>query len=57
MKLPGIRLHGYQIMDRNLHSITKYTNDEKTHAAINKKNFKRLGHINDQLNELVLAKS
>ena len=43
-------------MDPSRHSITKYTNDKKTHAAINKKMFKRLGHINNQLYEVEFAK-
>ena len=48
--------YGYQNIDRSRHSITKYTIDERTHAAINKM-FKRLGHINDQQYEVELAKS
>ena len=32
-------------------------NDEKTHAAINNKVFKRLGHINNCLYEVKLVKS
>ena len=43
-------------MDYSRHSIAKYTNDKKTQAAINNKTFKRLGHFNDQLYELKLAK-
>ena len=33
-----------------------YKNDEKTHAAINKKTFKRLGHFEYQLYEVDVAK-
>ena len=44
-------------MDHSPHSITKFTIDEKTHAAVTSKMFKRLGHINDQLYEVNLAKS
>ena len=44
-------------MDRSRHSITKYTNHKKTPAAIHKKLFKRLGHINDQLHKVELTKS
>ena len=40
--------YGYQIMDRSRHSITKYTNDEKTHTAINNKIFKKTRHVNEQ---------
>ena len=47
----------YQFMGRNRHSIPNFTNDEKTHAAINNKMFKRFGHINDQNDEEDLAKS
>ena len=49
--------YDYQIMDRSRHSPTRYTNDKKTHAAINNKMFKRLGYINDQLYEVEIAKS
>ena len=31
-------------------------NDEKTHAVINRRMFKKLGHIKDQLQEAQLAK-
>ena len=47
--------HGYQITDGNSHSFTKYTNDKKTHAAINKKKFKRLEHKNDHYHEIELV--
>ena len=57
MKFLASSSYGYQIMDRNRHSITKYTNDEKTHAAINNKMFRRLGYISDQLYEVEFAKS
>ena len=49
--------YGYQITDRNRHTVTKYLSDEKTHGAINTKVFKRLDHINDQLYEKDLAKA
>ena len=55
MKLLANSLYGYQIKDRSRHSVTRYMKDEKTHAAINNK--MRLGHINDQLYEVELAKS
>ena len=44
-------------MDLSRHSIKKYTVGEKTHAAINKKTFKKLGLINDQLYAVEFAKS
>ena len=57
MKLLANSSYGYQIMDRNRHTVTEYLNDEKTHGAINTKFFKRLDYINDQLNEVKLAKA
>ena len=57
LKLLANCLYGYQMMDLSHHSITKYTNDEKTDAAINNKVFKRLRHTNDQLYEVELDKS
>ena len=56
MKLPANSSDGFQILDRRRHSIKKYTNDEKTYAAINNEVFKRLRFINDQLYEAELAK-
>ena len=47
MKLLTNSSHGYQIMDRSHHIVTKYLSDEKTHGAINTKLLKRLDHIND----------
>ena len=47
---------GYQILDRNRHTVTKILSDEKTHGATNTKLFKRLDHVNDQLYEIELAK-
>ena len=47
MKLLCNKLYGYQIIDRSLHSVTKYMDDEQTHAAVNNKMFKRVGHFND----------
>ena len=37
--------------------MTKFTNDEKTHAVTNIKNFKRFGYISDQVYEVELATS
>ena len=56
MKLLANSSSANQIMDRSRHSVTRYKIDEKTHAVINKKMFKRLGHINDQLCKVELAK-
>ena len=44
-------------MDRSRHIVTKYLNNEKTHSALNKKNFKRFNFITDQLYEVELVKS
>ena len=44
-------------MDRGRRTVTKYLNDEKTHAVINTKLFKRLDHTNAQLYEVELAKA
>ena len=49
--------YGYQIMDRSRHTVTKYLSDEKTHAAINSKLFKRLDHMNNSLYQVELAKA
>ena len=49
--------YGYQIMDRSGHTVTKYLSDEKTHAAINSKLFKKLDHVNNSLYEVELAKA
>ena len=57
MKLLANSSYGYQIMDRNRHTVTKYLSDEKTHGAINSKLFKRLNHITDQLYEVELVQS
>ena len=48
---------GYKIMDRSRHTATKYLTDEKTHAAINSKLFKKLDHVNNSLCEVELAKA
>ena len=57
MRLLTNSSYGFQTMDRSRHSFTKFTNDEKTHAAIHKKLFNRLGQTNDQLHEVELAQS
>ena len=44
-------------MDRSRHTVTKYLSDEKTHAAINKKLFKKLDHLKNSLYEVGVAKA
>ena len=43
-------------MDRSRHRVTNFLSEERTHGAITKKMFKRLGYINDQLYEVALVK-
>ena len=57
MKLLVNSSYGYQIMDRSLHTVTKYLIDEKTHAAINSKLFKKIDHVNNSLYEVEFAKA
>ena len=57
MKLLANGAYGYQIIDPSRHTVTKYLNDGKTHSAINKKLFKRLNFITDQLYEVELVMS
>ena len=57
MKLLARGSYGNQIMDRSRHTVTKYLSDEKTHAAINGKSFKKLDHVNTSLYEVELAKA
>ena len=57
MKLLANSSYGYQIMDRSRPTVTKYLSDEKTHAAINSKLFKRLDHLNNSLYEVELVKA
>ena len=57
MKLLANSSYGNQIMDRSRHTVTKYLSDEKTHAAINSKLFKKLDHLNKSLYEVELAKA
>ena len=46
----------YQILDRSRHTLKKYPSDEKTHASINSKLFKKLDHVDMSLYEVELAK-
>ena len=57
MKLLANSSYGCQIMDRSRHIVTKYLSDEKTHAAIDSKLFKRLDHLNNSLYEVELVKA
>ena len=44
-------------MDQSQHTVRKYLADEKTHAAINSKLFKKLDHVNKSLYEVELAQA
>ena len=57
MKLLANSSFGYQIKDHSRHTVTKYLTDEKTHSAINGKNFKRINHITNQLYQVELVNS
>ena len=57
MKLLANSSYGCQIIYRSRHTVTKYLSDEKTHAAINSKLFKKLDHLNNSLYEVELAKA
>ena len=57
MKLLANSTYGYQFMDRSRHTLTIYTNDEKTHAADSIKLFKNLNPENNALYEMELAKA
>ena len=47
MKLLANSSYGYQLKNLSRHTVTKYLTDEKTHAAINSKLFKKLDHLNN----------
>ena len=57
MKLLANSYYGYQILDQNRHTVTKYISDEKVHAAIISELFKKLDHMNNSLYEVELAKA
>ena len=46
--------YGYQCMDRSRHTLTKYRNVKKTHAALNRKHFTKLYHLNKALSEILI---
>ena len=52
MKLLANISYGYQITDRSGHTVTKYLTDEKTHAAINSKLYKKVDHVNSPKHRL-----
>ena len=47
----------FQIVARSPHTLTKYLNDKKTHAANNVKLFKKINLVNNALYEVELAKA
>ena len=57
MKLLVNSSYGYQIIDQSRHTVTKCLSDEKTHAAIKNKLFKKLDHVNSSVYEVELAKA
>ena len=57
MKLPANRSYGYQIKDWSRHTVTKYLNEEETHAALNSKLFERLDRMNNSWYEIELGKA
>ena len=59
MKLLANSSYGYQMMDWNWHTVTKYEVPQwqKTHVAVNSKLFKRLDHVNNSLYEVEIAKA
>ena len=58
MKLLAHSSYGYQIIDRTRrHTLTKYLSEGKTHAAINRKLFNKLDHMNNALYEVELAQA
>ena len=46
--------YGYQIMDRSIHTITKYLNDEKTQKESNEPLFKGLNTVQKNLYQIEL---
>ena len=57
MKFLPSSSYGCHIMDRSRHTVTKNLSDEKLHAAMNSKLFKKLDHVNKSLYEVELAKA
>ena len=48
--------YGYQIVDRSIHTMTKYLGDKKTHKAIKNQFFQRLNIVANDLYEVELVK-
>ena len=46
-----------QIMYCNRHSVEKYLSVEKTHGAIKRKMYRRLGFLNERLYKVEIVKS
>ena len=57
MKLLVNSSYGYQIIDRSRHTVTKYSADKKTHAAINSKLFQKQDLVKNSFYEVELAKA
>ena len=57
MKFLANSSHGYQIVDRSQHTVTKYLTDKETHAANNSKLLERLDHVNNSFYEVELGKT
>ena len=57
MKLVANSSSGYQIMDCSRHTVKKYLSDQKTHAAVNRKQFKKIHHVNNSIYEIEIAKA
>ena len=57
IKLLANSSYGYRKIGCNQHTLTKCPIDEKTHAVINSKLFKKLDHVNISLCEVELAKA
>ena len=57
MKLLASSSYGYQIKDRSRHIVTKNLTDEKTHAAVDSKLFKKLNHVNISLYEAEITRA
>ena len=55
MKLLAHSSYGYEITDRNQHTVTKFLGDDKTHSARNSRNLKRPKHITYRLYQVELV--
>ena len=57
MELLANSSYGYQFKNRIQNTVTKYLNDDKTHAAISSKLFKKLQLLNKSLYAVELVKA